>query len=102
MAENCLVMTGTVCRQPRQKVSPAGIPHTFFTMEHRSQQLEAGYTRPVYCRIQVVVSGEQMQPQARALIQGSNIKAGGYLVWQEDRNGLSKLVLHAHSIELMN
>ncbi|MCE1644769.1 primosomal replication protein N, partial [Enterobacter hormaechei] len=42
MTTNRLVLSGTVCKVPIRKVSPAGIPHCQFVLEHRSQQQEAG------------------------------------------------------------
>ncbi len=41
---NRLVLSGTVCRTPLRKVSPSGIPHCQFVLEHRSVQEEAGIT----------------------------------------------------------
>jgi len=102
MTENSTVISGTLCSNPRHKVSPAGIPHTYIVLDHRSQQLEAGFPRGIYCRITAVLSGTDIQATAQKLVKGSNIKASGYLVWHQGRNGSPKIVLHAHSIELMN
>lgn len=102
MTENSTVISGTLCSNPRHKVSPAGIPHTYIVLDHRSQQLEAGFPRGIYCRMTVVLSGKDIQSTAKSLVKGSNIKASGYLVWHKGRNGSPKIVLHAHSIELMN
>ncbi|WP_435276036.1 primosomal replication protein N [Psychrobium sp. nBUS_13] len=102
MAENSSVLTGILCTSPRKKVSPAGIPHTYIVMDHRSQQTEAGFPREIYCRMTVVISGKENQITNNKLVKGSNIKASGYLVWHQGRNGSPKIVLHAHSIELMN
>ena len=102
MTENSTVISGTLCTSPRHKVSPAGIPHTYIVLDHRSQQLEAGFPRGIYCRMTVVLSGKDIQTTAQRLVKGSNIKASGYLVWHQGRNGSPKIVLHAHSIELMN
>ena len=102
MTDNSTVLGGTLCSSPRRKVSPAGIPHTYIVMDHRSQQTEAGFSRGVYVRMTVVISGNEMQTIAKKLVKGSNIKASGYLVWHQGRNGSPKIVLHAHSIELMN
>ncbi|MDP2561294.1 primosomal replication protein N [Psychrobium sp. 1_MG-2023] len=102
MTENSTVISGTLCSSPRKKVSPAGIPHTYIVMDHRSQQIEAGFPRGIYCRMTVVISGQDMQVTAEKLVKGSNIKASGYLVWHQGRNSSPKIVLHAHSIELMN
>ena len=102
LAENSTVLTGTLCTSPRKKISPAGIPHTYIVMDHRSQQIEAGFSRGIYCRMTVVISGKELQIASNMLVKGSNIKASGYLVWHQGRNGSPKIVLHAHSIEMIN
>ncbi len=102
MTENSTVLSGTLCASPRKKVSPAGIPHTYLVLDHRSQQVEAGYPRDIYCRMTVVLAGKDKQMSDVKLVKGCNIKASGYLVWHQGRNGQPKIVLHAHSIELMN
>ena len=102
MTENSTVISGILCSSPRHKVSPAGIPHTYIVMDHRSQQVEAGLPRGIYCRMTIVLSGKDNQLIAKKLVKSSNIKASGYLVWHKGRNGSPKIVLHAHSIELMN
>jgi len=71
-------------------------------MDHRSQQVEAGFPREIYCRMTIVLAGKDKQVSDKKLVKGSNIKASGYLVWHQGRNGSPKIVLHANSIELMN
>ncbi|WP_163885854.1 primosomal replication protein N, partial [Providencia stuartii] len=58
MFTNRLVLTGTVCKALIRKVSPSGIPHCQFVLEHRSQQQEAGLTRQAWCRMPIIVSGQ--------------------------------------------
>ncbi|MCE1731729.1 single-stranded DNA-binding protein, partial [Enterobacter hormaechei] len=48
---NRLVLSGTVCKTPIRRVSPSGIPHCQFVLEHRSQQQEAGFSRQSWCRM---------------------------------------------------
>jgi primosomal replication protein N len=50
----------------------------------------------------IVISGKALQITSDMLVKGSNIKASGYLVWHQGRNGSPKIVLHAHSIEMIN
>ncbi len=40
---NRLELSGIICRTPLRKVSPSGIPHCQFVLEHRSVQEEAGF-----------------------------------------------------------
>ncbi|RAN86346.1 primosomal replication protein N, partial [Bacillus sp. SRB_28] len=42
---NRLELSGIICRTPIRKVSPSGIPHCQFVLEHRSVQEEAGFHR---------------------------------------------------------
>ncbi|WP_363322312.1 primosomal replication protein N [uncultured Ferrimonas sp.] len=99
MNSNRLELCGQVSRAPKTVTGINGVPHSFFLLEHRSTQQEAGLNRPVYCKIQVVLSGEGSQSLLSYLQPGSNIKAAGFLAWQQGRNGQSRLVLHADLIE---
>ncbi|TKB51391.1 primosomal replication protein N [Ferrimonas sediminicola] len=99
MNTNRLELTGTVLRPPKRATGINGVPHGYFVMEHRSMQQEAGLNRPVYCKIQVVVSGREAQPLLDSLDSGQPIRVAGFLAWQQSRNGQSRLVLHADSIE---
>ncbi|WP_409995570.1 primosomal replication protein N [Ferrimonas balearica] len=93
------MLSGQVHRAPKTLTGINGVPHSYFLLEHRSMQREAGHKRPVYCKIQVVLSGEDTQPLLRYLEPGCNITVGGFLAWQQGRNGQSRLVLHADMIE---
>nr|WP_275984132.1 primosomal replication protein N [Morganella morganii] len=97
-----MVLSGTVCREPIRKVSPAGIPHCQFVLEHRSQQQEAGLTRQAWCRMPVVASGQTIQTITHSITVGSQITVQGFISTHQGRNGLSKLVLHAEHIELID
>ncbi|AEF43542.1 primosomal replication protein N [Serratia plymuthica] len=102
MTSNRLVLSGTVCKAPVRKVSPSGIPHCQFVLEHRSQQVEAGFSRQAWCRMPVVVSGQQSQALTQRLTVGSQITVQGFVSCHQGRNGLNKLVLHAEQIELID
>lgn len=93
------MLEGHVSRAPKTLTGINGVPHSYFLLEHRSTQQEAGHNRLVYCKIQVVLSGEANQPLLRYLDQGNSITVGGFLAWQQGRNGQSRLVLHADTIE---
>lgn len=95
---NRMELSGTVVKAPVRSQSPAGIAHCYFSLEHRSTVLEADLPRQVYCRIQVVVSGQGSQAITRDLVLGSNVKVGGFVAYHTGRNGLGKLVLHADNI----
>lgn len=102
MAENRLALTGSVCKVPIRKVSPSGIPHCQFVLEHRSVQQEAGLSRQAWCRMPVVVSGEALEATTHRLTVGRVLTVHGFISCHQGRNGLNKLVLHAEQIELID
>ncbi|WP_434358238.1 primosomal replication protein N [Parasalinivibrio latis] len=95
---NRMELSGVIAKGPVRTQSPAGIPHCHFVLEHRSMQQEAGLERQVYCRIQVVVSGERSNAATLDLSPGCNTRVSGFVAYQTGRNGLGKLVLHADEI----
>ena len=99
MAENCLVLSGTICRIPKRSVSPAGIPHCHFVLEHESEQVEANHLRRAWCRIEVVASGRELQTQTASLPTVMQVKVSGFICYRKSANGVGTLVLHAKSIE---
>ncbi|MGL4858830.1 MAG: primosomal replication protein N [Enterobacteriaceae bacterium] len=99
---NRLVLSGTVCQAPVRRKSPAGIPHCQFVVEHRSRQQEAGFNRQAWCRIPVVISGEASQNITHSITVGSKLIVEGFISSHQGRNGVSKLVLHAEQIELID
>lgn len=102
MTANRLMLSGTVCRPPIRKVSPSGIPHCQFVLEHRSQQQEAGFSRQAWCRMPVVVSGKQFQAITLSITVGAQLTIQGFICCHQGRNGLTKMVLHAEQIELID
>ncbi|NDJ59162.1 primosomal replication protein N [Enterobacteriaceae bacterium 4M9] len=99
---NRLALSGTVCRAPLRKVSPSGIPHCQFVLEHRSVQEEAGFHRQAWCRMPVIVSGQENQAITHSITVGTLITVTGFISSHQARNGITKLVLHAEQIELID
>ena len=99
--ENSLVLTGTVVKIPKQSISPAGITHSQFSIDHKSIQNEAGMNRQAFVRIQVVATGE-LSHLTRELVVGQMVKVIGFINRHESRNGNPLLVLHAQQIEMIN
>ena len=99
---NRLVLSGTVCRTPLRKVSPSGIPHCQFVLEHRSVPEEAGFHRQAWCHKPVIVSVLENQAITHSITVGSRITVQGYISCHKAKNGLSKMVLHAEQIELID
>lgn len=99
MTTNHLVLTGRILRL-RQFDSPAGIAHWVLSLEHKSQQKIADLCRPIYCQIQVILSGGCFKPIADKLKIGMNIEVQGFIALQQGRNGQNRLVVHADNVEL--
>ena len=99
---NRLALSGTVCRAPLRKVSPSGIPHCQFVLEHRSVQEEAGFHRQAWRQMPVNVSGNENQDITHSIKVGSRINDQGVISCHKAKNGLSKMVLHAEQIELID
>ncbi len=97
--ENQLVLQGALLKAPKRSTSPAGVPHCFFEIEHRSNQLEAGFNRQAWLRLGVVVSGEASQHLTHDLSIGSQVRVSGFLTSHKTSSGLGRLVLHANHIE---
>lgn len=99
---NRLALSGTVCRAPLRKVSPSGIPHCQFVLEHRSVQEEAGFHRQAWCQMPVIISGHENQAITHSITVGSAVTVQGFISCHKAKNGLSKMVLHAEQIELID
>lgn len=102
MTVNRLTLTGNVCKMPVRKVSPSGIPHCQFVLEHRSEQVEVGFTRQAWCRMPVVISGNAHQAITQSITVGTHLTISGFISSHQGRNGLNKIVLHAEQIELID
>jgi primosomal replication protein N len=99
---NRLRLSGTVCKTPVRKVSPSGIPHCQFVLEHRSVQEEAGFHRQAWCRMPVIISGTLHQEITQHITVGTLLTLEGFISCHQARNGQSKMVLHAEQIELID
>ena len=99
MAANLLVLEGIVHKAPLRKQSPSGVSHLMFSLEHQSNQVEAGLPRRAYVRIQVVLSGDVAEQYTQDLYLGCHVSVSGFLSRHESKDGVGKLVLHAHKIE---
>lgn len=102
MTANRLRLSGTVCKTPVRNISPSGIPHCQFVLEHRSVQEEAGFHRQAWCQMPVIISGSACQVITQHITVGTRLKLEGFISCHQARNGQSKLVLHAEQIELID
>ncbi len=99
MADNRVVLTGRVLGPIDHRVTPAGIPISRFTLDHRSLQSEAGMRREAVLRLQVVASGDGLAEVARGLKDGSAVSVEGFLARSSYRQGEHRISLHAQGIE---
>ena len=81
---NRLELSGIVCRTPLRKVSPSGIPHCQFVLEHRSVQEEAGFHRQAWCQMPVIISGHENQAITHSITVGSAVTEASPMVKAKD------------------
>ncbi|MCX8649083.1 primosomal replication protein N [Gilliamella sp. B2776] len=98
LTNNRLVLSGIVKKTPMRKVSPSGISHCQFYLEHVSKQIEAELTRQAWCIVPVIVSGQQ---ELSYIKKGSKVLVSGFISTHTKRNKTSQLVLHADQVKLL-
>ncbi|XZQ55763.1 MAG: primosomal replication protein N [Arsenophonus sp.] len=98
---NKLKLSGKIYNTPIRKVSPSGVPHCQFILEHRSQQKEASFDRNVWCRVTIIASGKKIQESTYRIMIGSMVTVIGFISSHKGANGLNNLVLHAEQIKLI-
>tara|TARA_R110001583_G_scaffold52393_6_gene162831 strand:+ start:4298 stop:4603 length:306 start_codon:yes stop_codon:yes gene_type:complete len=99
VTENFLCLTGIVTEKPIFKVSPSGVEHCLFTIEHRSVQKEVELPRNAYCYMPIVISGELAVQLKNKLSKGMQLRISGFITFQKSANNVGKIVLHAQYIE---
>lgn len=93
------MLSGTFCKAPETRYSPAGIPLTSFTLEHLSLQTEAGMARTAKCRIVVMAAGFELKDQIESVSAEQVVMVTGFISRANNRQGESRLVLHAQQIQ---
>jgi|MudIll2142460700_1097286.scaffolds.fasta_scaffold167485_2 primosomal replication protein N len=99
---NVLVIEGRVVQPAEMRTSPAGIPISRFSIEHKSMCEEADLPREVQFLLAVVATGVVLQPQVASLQAGQRIRVRGFLARASYRAAEYRLVMHAQSIEYLN
>ncbi len=97
--DNHVLFGGVVNRISDTRYSPAGVPITRLTLDHRSAQTEAGLPREARCRLSVLVCGAELQPLVQCLAPGHPVRVHGFLSRANHRHGELQLVLHATAVE---
>lgn len=65
--DNRFSVMGVVSQLPKRLKSPSGIEHCKFLLEHRSEQIEGGFTRQAWLKMPVQISGNQLIEKLKAL-----------------------------------
>lgn len=100
--DNCLMLSGTVASVIKRSLSPAGVANYSFYLEHRSSRIEAGLQRQVWCKIKVVLAGNQFSLIAQQIMVGAKVKVNGFIHTHNGYNGVNQLVLHTEQIEFID
>ncbi|MEG9498567.1 primosomal replication protein N [Mannheimia indoligenes] len=100
--ENCLILSGKVASLVKQSLSLLGVPHYSFWLEHRSSQIEVNLERQAWCKIQVILSGNQFSYLTQQIKLGESVRIKGFIHTHKDYNGLNQLVLHTEQIEFID
>ncbi|MCG8668065.1 MAG: primosomal replication protein N [Pseudomonadales bacterium] len=99
MEINQAVISGVVIDVESQRISPGGIAHQRFTLQHRSRQEQAGQPREVFCRILVEMRGD-LVAQVQPIAVNDRLKVEGF--WDRSSykdDTASKLILHAQQLQ---
>lgn len=100
--DNCLILSGKVASLVKQSLSPLGIPNYSFWLEHRSSQIEVNLERQAWCKIQVILAGNQFSYLTQQIKLGERVRVKGFIHTHKDYNGLNQLVLHTEQIEFID
>ena len=100
MEQNTITLSGIILEVSEPRVTPAGISHRRFLLEHRSRQVEANRPREVQCRLPVEMRGSVVQRALPLLHVGERVVVTGFI----DRSGYkdeagARFVLHAQMIQ---
>jgi primosomal replication protein N len=99
VTENFLRLSGVVTEKPTFKVSPSGVEHCSFTIEHHSVQKEVELPRNAFCYMPIAISGKLAVQLKNKLSKGMQLRISGFITFQKSANNVGKLVLHAQYIE---
>ena len=95
---NQTIICGEIIKLGVLRYTPAGIAVIEFTVNHVSQQIEAGVARQIICEILTVALG-QLALNIAGLKVNSKVKLTGFLNRKNRMN--QQLVLHANHVVLI-
>lgn len=98
MSRNTVRLSAILAAVEPLRHTPAGLPVVDFTLQHQSQQMEAGHQRQVECEMTAKAAGE-LAVRIAGFRQGSAVEVEGFL---NRKHRLSRqTVLHVTNIELI-
>ncbi len=95
---NQTTICGKISKLGVLRYTPAGVAVIEFTVDHISQQTEAGVVRKIRCEIHAVALGQLALTIAEFKIE-SKLKLSGFLNRKSHMN--QQLVLHANHVVLI-
>jgi primosomal replication protein N len=95
---NRLELTGIAVRIEALRYTPAGLPLLSFTVQHGSEQIEAGMQRKVECEVNVVAMGD-LAIKSQGIKEGTQIKVAGFLAKRSLKS--TQLVMHINTLEII-
>lgn len=95
---NHTIICGKINKLGILRYSPAGIAVIEFTVDHMSQQIEAGVERQIRCEIHAIALGQLALTIAEFQAE-SKLKLTGFLNRKSHKN--QQLILHAQQIALI-
>lgn len=95
---NQTIICGKIIKLGVLRYTPAGIAIIEFTVQHASQQIEAGVARRIMCEVLAVALGQLASVVAEFKVDEA-IKLTGFLNRKSHLN--QQLVLHIDHIELI-
>lgn len=100
MEHNTITLSGVILEVSDIRVTPAGIPHQRFLLEHRSRQVEADHPREAFCRVPVELRGAIVRSARPLLEVGRRVVVSGFVDrFNYKDEAASRFVLHAQTIK---
>ena len=89
-------MQGALIHKEALRYTPAGIPLLGLTLQHASEQIEAGLKRRIECEVNAIALGD-VALEAQQIAPGTSVGVRGFLARRSLRS--TQLVLHIDTIE---
>lgn len=99
---NSLSITGVLARLAPRRMSPAGVEHVDFDIEHHSRQsIAGGAPRLARCVVRARVSSPMLICQVEACALGDRVAIEGALSWESAKEEPGRLVVLVRRVQLL-